>query len=103
MDLDPVVHEKLQYIIAAKHYVPEDRPFQIPSVNHRRPVSGAGYNWQQKAIVLVMEAGGVNWLVGKVLSTYFFLVMVLITLFLSQYLIHWGVVLPDLFLHKMSQ
>ncbi|KAK1275118.1 hypothetical protein QJS04_geneDACA005726 [Acorus gramineus] len=29
------------------------------------PVSEARFHWQQKAITLVMEAGGLNWLVGK--------------------------------------
>lgn len=30
------------------------------------PLSETKLHWHQKAVVLVMEAGGLNWLVGKV-------------------------------------
>lgn len=49
----------------------------VPDVSTRKlkdSVSEARIHWQQKAIVLVMEAGGVNWLVGKVCSSHFTLV-----------------------------
>lgn len=66
MDLNPDVHEKVQYIITTKNYIPEELAFHNCSHIHKTPASESRFHWKQKAITLVMEAGGVNWLVGKV-------------------------------------
>lgn len=42
------------------------------SSDPKRSASETMLLWQQKAIVLVMEAGGVNWLVGKVCFLQFY-------------------------------
>ncbi|KMZ59450.1 hypothetical protein ZOSMA_68G00360, partial [Zostera marina] len=63
MDLNPDVHEKVQYIITTKNYIPEELAFHNCSHIHKTPASESRFHWKQKAITLVMEAGGVNWLV----------------------------------------
>lgn len=62
MDLEPTATKISQFISTSGNTL---------STNYLTTVTesttkGIDRNWQKKAIVSVMEAGGVNWLVGKV-------------------------------------
>lgn len=59
-----------QFVDIVKYLPSKDNLIGVPSSNPKSLISEKKLDWQQKAIVLVMEAGGVNWLVGKVCLSY---------------------------------
>ncbi|XP_038974912.1 BEACH domain-containing protein B isoform X5 [Phoenix dactylifera] len=54
---------KNQFVDIVKYLPSKDNLLVVPSSNPKSLISEKNLDWQQKAIVLVMEAGGVNWLV----------------------------------------
>lgn len=60
MELHTLRTGNIQTDITRKH------PREFSSIGPRKLFSETRIIWQQKAIVMVIEAGGVNWLVGKV-------------------------------------
>ncbi|XP_038988519.1 LOW QUALITY PROTEIN: BEACH domain-containing protein B-like [Phoenix dactylifera] len=54
---------KNQFVDIVKYLPSKDNLLVVPSSNPKSLISEKKLDWQQKAIVLVMEAGGVNWLV----------------------------------------
>lgn len=54
---------KNQYVDIVKYLPLKDDLLGVPSSNPKSLISERKLDWHQKAIVLVMEAGGVNWLV----------------------------------------
>lgn len=60
MDLEPAV-TRISRVVNSTDDAPSSSHFAITPSTTKRSVSDR--NWQQKAIVSVMEAGGVNWLV----------------------------------------
>lgn len=63
MDLEPAA-TRISRVANSTDHTPSNNLATVTPSSTRRFVSDR--NWQQKAIVSVMEAGGVNWLVGKV-------------------------------------
>ena len=64
MDLEPAATRISRFVNTTDHTQPTKYLATVAPNTTRR--SASDRNWQQKAIVSVMEAGGVNWLVGKV-------------------------------------
>jgi hypothetical protein len=64
MDLEPSATRLSRVVNTTVHTPPNKFLATVTPNTTKRYVSDR--NWQQKAIVSVMEAGGVNWLVGKV-------------------------------------
>jgi hypothetical protein len=89
MDLEPTAAKISQFVSTSGNTL---------SGNYMASVTlgttkSADSNWQKKTIVSVMEAGGVNWLVGKVIFHLFnfihehmIVLFTLFTLILNQYL-----------------
>lgn len=73
IDLNTKTYEKAQtQSNSVDHSVPKDSSCLVdPSGSFKDPLSKARFHWQQKAIVSVLEAGGLNWLVGKVCNPLF--------------------------------
>lgn len=68
IDLNPNVNEKARlYSNTIEFSVPRDAasPTDLSSSSKVR-LFDTRLNWYKKAVVSVMEAGGLNWLVGKV-------------------------------------
>jgi len=63
MDLEPTTTRISQFLKSSKHTLSSDYLAIVTPNNSKNMVSDK--NWQKKAIVSVMEAGGVNWLVGN--------------------------------------
>jgi hypothetical protein len=89
MDLEPTVANISQFVSTYGNTLSGN---YLASVTLGTTKS-ADSNWQKKAIVSVMEAGGVNWLVGKVIFHLFnfihehmIVLFTLFTLILNQYL-----------------
>ncbi|CAI9294876.1 unnamed protein product [Lactuca saligna] len=58
-----------QFFVIYKNWEPLDLDNSIePFIDSRDPLSEKRLQWHQKAVISVMEAGGLNWLVGKVLT-----------------------------------
>ena len=77
IDLDSNVYENTQLYSNMIGLVSRDGASPIESSTSSLKVSSeTKINWHQKAVVSLMEAGGLNWLVGKVgissLFIYFF-------------------------------
>lgn len=66
MELHTLGTEKTQFVDGVSHMSSKKNPHDVSSSGPKSLVSETRLLWQQKAIVMVMEAGGVNWLVGKV-------------------------------------
>lgn len=67
IDLDSSVYEKVQLCSNSICFVSSDGASSIDcSGNSKVPSDETRLQWHQKAVVSVMEAGGLNWLVGKV-------------------------------------
>ena len=64
MDLEPTTTRISQLLKSSKHTLSRDYLSIVTPNTSKNMVSDK--NWQKKAIVSVMEAGGVNWLVGNV-------------------------------------
>lgn len=73
MELHSVGFDKLQFVDVSNFLFSRDRLHEVASSSVNDAVSEARSHWLQKSVVLVMEAGGVNWLVGKVCSYPFLL------------------------------
>lgn len=73
IDLNTYTCEKAQpHSDSVDRSVPKDTSCLVdPSGSLKGPLSDARFRWQQKAIVSVLEAGGLNWLVGKVCNPLF--------------------------------
>ena len=59
----------LKYVVAIIHiFIDIDSLLYVEdhSLSMKVPTCEERLMWRQKAVVLVMEAGGINWLVGKV-------------------------------------
>lgn len=65
MELRSVRYDKLQNEDVGKYLFSRDYLYDVTSSSINDTVSEARFHWHQKSVVLVMEAGGVNWLVGK--------------------------------------
>lgn len=65
MELHLFVHDTSLLVDIGKHTFSRGNLWDVPSSSVKDTIPEARFLWQQKAIVLVMEAGGVNWLVGK--------------------------------------
>lgn len=66
MDLEPSTTRISQFILnSSRHTLSSNYLAAVTPNTSKNMVSDR--NWQKKAIVSVMEAGGVNWLVGKVI------------------------------------
>lgn len=65
IDLNTKTYEKSQIRSnSVDRSVPKDSSYLVdPSGSLKDPLSEARFHWQQKAIVSVLEAGGLNWLV----------------------------------------
>ena len=78
MDLEPAATRISRVANTTDHTPPDKNLATVTPNTTRRFVSDR--NWQQKAIVSVMEAGGVNWLVGKVeFSMFTYILLYLLT------------------------
>lgn len=66
MELNSNATKKSQYVDTAEHPFSKDNLYEGTTGSPKSSIPEAMISWRQKAIVLVMEAGGVNWLVGKV-------------------------------------
>lgn len=73
MELHSVEFDKLKCVDVSKYFRSGDYFFEASSSTANKAASEERFHWQQKSVVLVMEAGGVNWLVGKVRSHQFLL------------------------------
>lgn len=66
MDLQPSTTRISQFMLnSSRHTLSSNYLARVAPNTNKIMVSDR--NWQKKAIVSVMEAGGVNWLVGKVI------------------------------------
>lgn len=65
MELHSVGYAKLQNEDVGKYFFSRDDFHEVTSSTGNDAASEARLRWRQKSVVLVMEAGGVNWLVGK--------------------------------------
>lgn len=63
---------KTLYIDNIQNFFSTDWEFERPSINSKGYISEASVNWHQKSTVMIMEAGGLNWLVGKAWKYYHF-------------------------------
>ncbi|CAL9114662.1 unnamed protein product [Musa textilis] len=63
MELHTLGTEKTQFVDSVSHMSSKKNPHDVSSSGPKSLVSETRLLWQQKAIVMVMEAGGVNWLV----------------------------------------
>ncbi|KAM7253246.1 hypothetical protein ACFE04_025864 [Oxalis oulophora] len=64
IDFNPIVCEKARlYSNTIEFSVPRDDAYPSESSKRNYPFSDARLHWHQKAVVSVMEAGGLNWLV----------------------------------------
>jgi len=86
MELHSIDYDKLRYVDVSKYFFSRDHLHEVASSSVNVAVSEARSRWQQKSVVLVMEAGGVNWLVGKVLiiftSSCMFVALLIFSVFL---------------------
>lgn len=69
MDLEPTTTRISQFLNSSRHTLSSSYLATVVPSTSKNMVSDK--NWQKKAIVSVMEAGGVNWLVGKVIFSMF--------------------------------
>jgi predicted transcriptional regulator YheO len=69
MDLEPTTTRISQFLNSSRHTLSSSYLATVVPSTSKDMVSDK--NWQKKAIVSVMEAGGVNWLVGKVIFSMF--------------------------------
>jgi predicted transcriptional regulator YheO len=69
MDLEPTTTRISQFLNSSRHTLSSNYLATVVPSTSKNMVSDK--NWQKKAIVSVMEAGGVNWLVGKVIFSMF--------------------------------
>ncbi|KAF6156641.1 hypothetical protein GIB67_017777 [Kingdonia uniflora] len=67
VDLNPNVYERAQvYTNTVESFLPSGDAYTTnPSSSGKDHVFATGLHWHQKAIISVMEAGGLTWLVGK--------------------------------------
>nr|CAD1832089.1 unnamed protein product [Ananas comosus var. bracteatus] len=63
MELNSNATKKSQYVDTAEHPFSKDNLYEGTTGSPKSSIPEAMISWRQKAIVLVMEAGGVNWLV----------------------------------------
>lgn len=75
MELHTLRTGNIQIDITRKH------PREFSSSGPKKLFSETRIIWQQKAIVMVIEAGGVNWLVGKVCFSLVYLLVLSFTRF----------------------
>lgn len=88
MDLEPAA-TRISRVVNSTDHTPSNNLATVTPNAIRRFVSDR--NWQQKAIVSVMEAGGVNWLVGKVgFSMFVLCIHLIISFILLHYLLRTG-------------
>lgn len=66
IDLDSNVYEKAQLYSNSIGFVPSGGKSPLDSSSNLKAPYETMLSWHQKAVVSVMEAGGLNWLVGKV-------------------------------------
>lgn len=67
IDLNSDVYEKGQLYSNTLGFVSKDGASPVDSSGSSKfPSSEVRLRWHQKAVMSVMEAGGLNWLVGKV-------------------------------------
>jgi len=67
IDLDSNVYGKVQLYSNSIDFVPSSGASLLDSSSNLKVTSyETRLHWHQKAVVSVMEAGGLNWLVGKV-------------------------------------
>ena len=69
MEDTKLLQKMLKYVVSIIHiFIDIDSLFYVEdhSLSMKVPTCGERLMWRQKAVVLVMEAGGINWLVGKV-------------------------------------
>jgi len=79
MDLEPCTTRISQFILnSSRHTVSSNYLATVAPNTSKNMVSDR--NWQKKAIVSVMEAGGVNWLVGKVIFSVLVYDTIIVTL-----------------------
>ena len=79
MDLEPSTTRISQFILnSSRHTVSSNYLATVAPNTSKNMVSDR--NWQKKAIVSVMEAGGVNWLVGKVIFSVLVYDTIIVTL-----------------------
>lgn len=70
IDLDSNVYEKAQLYSNGIGFVPSGGKSPLDSSsNLKAPSYETMLSWHHKAVVSVMEAGGLNWLVGKVCNS----------------------------------
>ncbi|XP_073008552.1 BEACH domain-containing protein B isoform X1 [Typha latifolia] len=63
MDLNPIATKDSQFIDTANQLSSKNNLNEAPPSRLKRTIPDMVLSWQQKAVILVMEAGGVNWLV----------------------------------------
>jgi len=79
MDLEPSTTRISQFILnSSRHTLSSNYLATVAPNTSKNMVSDR--NWQKKAIVSVMEAGGVNWLVGKVIFSVLVYDTIIVTL-----------------------
>lgn len=66
IDLNSNVYENSQLYSKTIGFNSRDGASQIDSSSSLKAPCETSFQWHQKAVVSVMEAGGLNWLVGKV-------------------------------------
>lgn len=71
MKLEITVGRIPHIVETTKHTPSNSHLTAVTSNSPDRTIPDTLRHWQQKAIVLVMEARGVNWLVGKVILVFF--------------------------------
>lgn len=70
MKLELTVGRIPHIVNSTKHTPSSNHLAAVTSSSPDRTIPDTLRHWQQKAIVLVMEASGVNWLVGKVIFSF---------------------------------
>lgn len=70
MDLEPSTTRISQFLLNSSRHTLSSNYLATNAPNTSKNMV-SDRNWQKKAIVSVMEAGGVNWLVGKVILSMF--------------------------------
>lgn len=72
IDLDSNVYEKVQLYRNSVQFVPSGGTSALNSSGNSKVPYETRLHWHQRAVVSVMEAGGLNWLVGKVGNLFYF-------------------------------
>lgn len=80
MELHSVPFDKLENEDVSRYFLSRDHLHNFVSSSVNDAVPEMRSQWRGKSVVLVMEAGGVNWLVGKVCSYHFCFLMQAVTL-----------------------